>query len=335
MRSRFTTSDVYQMVRRAPKPRIGYLARLAPIVLVVALLAATAAAFAFAQRAKLADSPIQNIRFDRRLVSPVGGAREVPVRFRLLNEDHVTVDIVDANGAIVRDQLLSGRYEPKSVLFSWDARDGQGRAVPDGLYRLRISLADEGRTLEVPDEIRVDGTPPTIEKVEIKPRVISPDGDRRSDRASVSYRFSEPAYAVLYVDGKRSRGRSFRKRPVGVLQWYGRGVRLGTYRLALAAQDPAGNMSPSTRAFEVRVRYVELARRLYRVRPGARINVRVSTDSTTLSYTLGPLRRKVGADRPIRRFNVTVPRRPGRYLLTVRVGNHSARATVVVVPERR
>jgi len=94
------------MVRRAPNPRIAVLARLAPIVLVVALLAATAAAFAFAQRAKLADSPIQNIRFDRRLVSPIGGAREVPVRFRLLNEDQVTVDIVDANGTIVRKNLL-------------------------------------------------------------------------------------------------------------------------------------------------------------------------------------------------------------------------------------
>ena len=64
------------------------------------LLAATAAAFAFAQRAKLEESPIQGIRFERRLLSPVctacdPSAREVPVRFRLLNEDHVTVDIVD------------------------------------------------------------------------------------------------------------------------------------------------------------------------------------------------------------------------------------------------
>jgi hypothetical protein len=314
-------------------------ARLAPIVLVVSLLAATAAAFAFAQRAKLEESPIQNIRFERRLVSPVctackPSAREVPVRFRLQNEDHVTVDIVDSNGAIVREQLLSGRYDPRSVLFSWDGRDGRGRDVADGLYRLRITLADDGRTLEVPDEIRVDGTAPTIELIEIRPRVISPDGDRRSDRASVSYRFNEEAYAVLYVDGKRG-NRSFRRRPAGVLQWYGRGLRAGTHRLALAAQDLAGNMSPSTREFEVQVRYVELARRRYLVRPGARFNVRVSTDSTTLGFTLGSLARTVVAERPIRRIQVTAPPRPGRYVLTVRVGKHRAQALVVVRAPRR
>jgi hypothetical protein len=328
------------MGRRAPKPRIGLVARLAPIVLVVALLAATAAAFAFAQRAKLEESPIQGIRFERRLLSPVctacdPSAREVPVRFRLLNEDHVTVDIVAANDSIVREQLLSGRYAPRSVLFSWDGRDGRGRVVADGLYRLRITLADEGRTLEVPEEIRVDGTAPTIEKVEVRPRVISPDGDRRSDRASVSYRFGEPAYAVLYVDGKRRPGSSFRKRPAGVLQWYGRGLRPGMHRLALAAQDPAGNMSPSTREFEVQVRFVELGRRRYVVRPGARFNVRVSTDSTILGITLGPFARTVLAERPIRRVLVTAPSRAGRYVLTVRVGKHRAQALVVVRSPRR
>jgi hypothetical protein len=328
------------MGRRAPKPRIGLVARLAPIVLVVALLAATAAAFAFAQRAKLEESPIQGIRFERRLLSPVctacdPSAREVPVRFRLLNEDHVTVDIVAANDSIVREQLLSGRYAPRSVLFSWDGRDGRGRVVADGLYRLRITLADEGRTLEVPEEIRVDGTAPTIEKVEVRPRVISPDGDRRSDRASVSYRFGEPAYAVLYVDGNRRPGSSFRKRPAGVLQWYGRGLRPGMHRLALAAQDPAGNMSPSTREFEVQVRYVELGRRRYLVRPGARFNVRVSTDSTILGITLGPFARTVLAERPIRRVLVTAPSRAGRYVLTVRAGKHRAQALVVVRSPRR
>lgn len=309
-------------------------------MLVVLLLAATAAAFAFAQRAKLEESPIQGIRFERRLLSPVctacePSAREVPIRFRLLNADHVTVDIVDAKGSIVRAKLLSGRYEPRSVLFSWDGRDGQGGVVPDGLYRLRIALEDEGRTLEVPQEIRVDGTPPAIEKVEVRPRVISPDGDRRSDRTSISYRFSEPAYAVLYVDGKRRPGSSFRKRPAGVLQWYGRGLRPGTHRLALAAQDPAGNMSPSTRAFEVQVRYVELGRRRYVVRPGARFNVRISTDARSLSYRIGKLHAFVNRERAVRRFSVLAPPRPGRYVLTVRVGDRRAQALVVVRSTRR
>jgi hypothetical protein len=315
------------------------LRRIAPTALVVVLLAATAAAFALAQRAKLEDSPILNTRYDR-LISPVctacrPDARQIPIAFRLRTEDEVTVDIVDAKGAVVRSGLLRGRYTPRPLRVSWDGRDSRGRVVANGLYRVRVKLEDDRRTLEFPNEIRVDGTPPAIEKIEVRPRVISPDGDHRSDRASVSYRFSEPAYAVLYVDGKRSRGRSFRKRPVGVLQWYGRGLRPGTYRLALAAQDPAGNMSPSTRAFEIRVRYVELGRKRYVVRPGARVNVRVSTDRTTLSYRFGKLRAFINGAHPVRRISVVAPRRPGRYVLTVSVGNRRAQALVVVRGTRR
>ena len=122
---------------------------------------------------------------------------------------------------------------------------------------------------------------------------------------------------------------------MGTLQWYGRGLAPGMHRLALAAQDPAGNQSPSTREFEVQVRYVELGRRRYVVRPGARFNVRVSTDSTTLGFTLGSFARTVVAERPIRRIQVTAPPRPGRYVLTVRVGKRRAQALVVVRAPRR
>ena len=309
--------------------------QLAPTVLVVALLGVTAAAFAYAQRAKLEDSPIRNILLERRLVSPIcsacaPAARKVPVRMRLFKEDHVTVDIVDVNGTPVRERVFSGRYTPRSLRFSWDGRDDEGRVVADGLYRLRVRLADEGRSLEVPEEIRVDGTAPTIEEVEVAPRVISPDGDRRSDRATVSYRFGEPAYAVLYVNGKRRPGRSFRRRPAGRLQWYAVGLSPGTYRLALAAQDPSGNQSPSTREFAVQVRFVQLAHPRYVVRPTAMFRVRVSTDANRLTYTLGGRTVRVAQRRPIRRFWVRAPGTPGRYRLTVQVGDWRDQATVVV-----
>jgi hypothetical protein len=187
----------------------------------------------------------------------------------------------------------------------------------------------------VPQEVRVDGTAPTIEEVDVRPRVISPDGDFRSDRAAVSYRFGEPAYAVLFVNGKRRAGRSFRRRPVGVLHWYARGLRPGTYRLALAAQDPSGNQSPSTREFSVRLRYVELGRRRYVVRPGARFRVRVSTDGTSLSYRLGAEQAFITSERPQRVLRLRAPRRPGRYVLTVTVRGHRAQATVIVRGPRR
>jgi hypothetical protein len=314
--------------------------RIAPTILVACLLGVTAAAFAYAQRAKLEESPIQSTRFDRKILSPVctacqPNARQAPIGFRLRAEDHVTVDIVDENGGTVRESLVSGRYTPRSLRFSWDGLDEQGRVVADGLYRVRVSLEDEGRTLEFPDEIRVDATRPTIEDVDVRPRVISPDGDKRSDRALVSYLFSEPAYAVLYVDGKRRPGRSFRHQPAGVLQWYAEGVRPGTHRLALAAQDPAGNQSPSTREFTVRVRFVELARRLFRVRPTAMFRVRLSTDATRVTYRIAGRTISVGGARPIRWIWVRAPATPGRYRFTVQVHEGRARATVVVVRPRR
>jgi hypothetical protein len=314
--------------------------RIAPTVFVACLLAATAAAFGYAQRAKLEDSPIRNIRLERRLVSPSctacpPAAREVPVRMRLFREDHVTVDVVDLDGVTVRAGVFSGRFMPRSVAFSWDGRNNRGGVVPDGLYRLRIELEDDGRTLEFPEEIRVDATAPTIEEIDVRPRVISPDADRRSDRALISYRFGEPAYAVLFVDGKRRPGRSPRRRPTGVLEWYAQGLRPGTYRLALAAQDPAGNQSPSTRAFAVRVRFIELARRRYVVRPTAMFRVRLSTDATRLTYRIGRRTHGVEGTRPVRWIWVRAPERPGRYVLTVHVRDRRAEALVVVRRSRR
>lgn len=315
------------------------MSRIAPTVLVACLLAVTAAAFAYAQRAKLEESPIQSTRFDRRILSPVctacqPNARQAPIGFRLRNEDQVSVDIVDESGAAVRENLFSGRYTPRSLRFSWDGRDEQGQVVADGMYRVRVSLEDEGRTLEFPDEIRVDATPPTIEDVDVRPRVISPDGDKRSDRATIRYQFGEEAYAILYVDGKRQAGRSFRKRPSGTLQWYALGRRPDTYGLALAAQDLAGNTS-STREFPVRVRFVELARSRFRVRPTAMFRVRVSTDATRLTYRLAGRTISVGSSRSIRWMWVRAPATPGRYRLTVQVGGRRAQATVVVLRARR
>src|SRR5918999_23103 len=200
------------------------LVKLLPTVLVLVLLGATAAAFTVTQRLKLEDSPILGVQLDQ-LVSPVctvckqPEAREAVIRFRLREEDDVRIDIVHPSGTILRDGLVIGHYEPQSLRFSWDGRDSRGRVVADGLYRVRVKLDELGRTLEFPQEIRVDATVPTVEEIRVHPALFSPDGDGRSDLVNVVYRFSEGAFPVLYVDGKRS-GPGFRRRPTGVMQWY-------------------------------------------------------------------------------------------------------------------
>jgi hypothetical protein len=315
--------------------------KLLPIVLVVGLLVATAAAFAVTEQLKLEESPILNTRLDQ-LVSPVctackPNAKEARIAFRLRREDDLSLDIVDRDGQPVRDNLVSGHFIPRFLEFSWDGRDGQGRVVPDGLYRVRVTLEDENRTLEFPNEISVDATAPSIAEITVRPRVFSPDGDGRADQVNLLYRFSAGAYPVLYVDGRRL-GPGFRKRPIGVMQWYalqdGRGLPPGEYRLALAAKDDVGNLSPSTREFTVRIRYVELRQSRYVVKAGSRVRLRVSTDAQRVRYRLAGRGRvfegRARARRGVRALVLRVPSSPGRYLLTVRAHGHVDRAVFIV-----
>ena len=215
-------------VREARGSKIEHLTRLAPTVFVVCLLAATAVAFAATEHLKLEDSPIRSTRITT-LFSPVcdacpPGARSALIGFRLRREEDVRLDIVDSSGGMVREALAS-QIVPGRVFreFAWDGRDASGQVVADGVYQAQITLRDEGRTIVFPDEIQVDATPPEVDDIKVKRAVFSPDGDGRADRTSLLYRFSEPAYAVLYVDGN-ALPHGYRKRPVGSYQWYGKGV---------------------------------------------------------------------------------------------------------------
>jgi len=307
-------------------------ARHALTLLVAGLLVATATAFAVTERLKLEESPVLGTRIDQ-LFSPVctkcsADSRSAEIRFRLRREESIRLDIADSSGTIIRRRVGAGVFGQASHVFAWDGRDDSGRVVPDGAYTAKLTLEDEQRTFEFPEEIRVDSTPPTIEDVGIRHAVFSPDGDGRADRVDLRYRFDEPAYAILYVDGRRLSGRSYRRRPSSTIQWYGRrdGRLLppGEHRLALAAQDPAGNLAFSTREFAVRIRYIELAKSRYVVR-GRALRVRVSTDVKVLRWRLG------GRGGMVRKrvFTIPVPSRPGRYRLTVTANGRAARATVI------
>lgn len=294
--------------------------RLAPTLIVAALLVATATAFTVTERLKLEDSPVLSTRIPR-LFSP--RLAEATIGFRLRREEDIRLDIADDTGTVIREGVGSGVFGQAFHQFAWDGRDDSGRIVPDGVYHVQLTLKDEGRTIEFPRTVTVDSTPPTIE-VTPKRQVFSPDGDGRVDRFDFVYRFGEPAWAILYVDGKRV-GRTYRTKPVGVYPWYGKGKKPGEYRLALAAQDRAGNIAPSTREFAVRIRFVQLFKRRFTPK-GKTLRVRVSSDAKTLSWKLGS-RSGVGKPPLLR---IPVPAQPGRYTLNVSANGHRDRATVVV-----
>jgi hypothetical protein len=295
--------------------------KFAPTLIVAGLLAATATAFAVTERLKLEDSAVISTTFASRFSPKLVDER---IGFRLRREENISLDISDSKGTIVKHGVGSGVFGQAYHQFAWDGRDDSGQIVRDGTYHVELTLKDEDRTIEFPRPVVVDSTPPTIKNVTIRHRLFSPDGDKRADWVDVRYRFDEPAWAILYVDGKRV-GRSYRKKPTGTYPWYGHGKKPGEYRLALAAQDLAGNKAGSTRAFTVRLRYIDLFKHKFTLR-GRILRVRVSTDAKTVGWRLGRMRGN--AKPPL--IRLPVPSKPGRYTLSVTANGHRARATVVV-----
>jgi hypothetical protein len=293
--------------------------KLAPTILVAALLVATATAFAVTEHLKLADSPVINTQFAARFSPKLVEER---IGFRLRREEDISLDIADSDGRIVKHAVGTGVFGQAYHQFAWDGRDDDGQIVPDGTYRVQLTLKDENRTIEFPQPITVDSTPPTIE-VALKNQVFSPDGDGQADHFDFIYRFGEQAWGILYVDGKRV-GKTFRKKANGRYPWYGKGKKPGEYRLALGAVDIAGNQT-STREFLVRLRYVELFKKRFTPK-GSILRVRVSSDAKTLGWRLGG---RSGTGKPPL-LRIPVPPEPGRYTLTVTANGHRARGTVVV-----
>jgi hypothetical protein len=306
--------------------------RLPQTLIVLALLAATATAFAVTERLKLERSPITGTRVDR-LFSPVCEcARDVAViSFVLRKRSVVTVDVLDSEGESVRT-LVSDRDEQRGrVSYTWDGRDEAGRVVAEARYRPRVQIEEHGRTIVLPNPIRVDTTRPRIRFTEVAPRLFSPDGDGRSDSVTVKYEVDEISQAMLLVDGRRRVLGRFRPRR-GRLTWFGnfdgRPVPPGTYELRLRAVDRAGNRSRRTRAVPVQVRYVELARDRVEIVAGRRFGIGVATDA--LSY-----RWLFAGERGTSRTKVLVlraPETPGTYTVYVRLGRWADRAEVVVAP---
>jgi hypothetical protein len=299
------------------------LARVVSTLLVVCLLGGTAAAFAVTQGLKLDESPIFDTRIGK-LVSPTAGT-EAEIVFRLRESDAVTVSVVK-DGEVVRTLFPRRRVAAGRLELSWDGRGDNGRALPEGEYQPRIRLADERTTTTLPNDIELDTTPPSFEHGEVRPRVISPDGDGRAEGIQVRFSSGERVRALLFVAGKRRV--LTQARESGVIRWSAR-LRPGRYRLQLAAQDRAGNTSKRVPIGTVRVRYIELARNVIRARAGFRFGVGVSTDAPNYRYRFAG-RRGVGGGRFLR---IRAPEEEGRYRLYVRANRHADSALVIVRPQ--
>jgi len=304
-------------------------------VLVVALLAATAAAFALTQGLKNQPAAIFGTDVDE-VFSPVCGcdSNTASIAFKLRNSDRLDVSVVDGSDRVVRTIERGREYAQGPVEIAWDGRDDAGKVLPEGEYKPRIRLRDDRTTYTLPNPIRIDVTPPRLVRVRVRPSVISPDGDRRGDRATFSYRLSEAARGMLFVSGKR-RGLTRFPREEDSIVWYGkvggRAVPRGTYDARLAAFDPAGNVSERIGPIQVVVRYVALGRNRITVTAGARFALRVSSDARLVRWALGG---RSGLARP-GTLRLRAPLQKGRFTLIVSANGHATRAAVFVVEPTR
>lgn len=306
------------------------MARIVSTVLVVALLAATAAAFALTQGLKRQKSPIFGTDVDK-VFSPVCRCKtdRATIAFKLRKPDRIDVAIVDEADQVVRTVVRERELGKGPVAIEWDGRDDAGAVLPEGEYRPRVHLDRAHRTIRLPNPITLDVTAPTVELVTYAPRVFSPDGDRRADSVTFRYRLSEPGRGMLFVNGKRRVLQLF-AREADSLTWYGKlrgkSLRAGTYQAQIGAFDPAGNRAERSQPVELVIRYVALGRDVVTVAPGERFMIPVSSDARRVRWTFGG---RKGTARP-GSLRLQAPLQTGDFTLFVSANGRGARVPVLV-----
>ena len=238
--------------------------RLARIVFGLLVVASFGAFFA-AQHLKSAPSVVQRFTLGRPVVSPNRDGRNdrQRVRFRLKRADTVDVAVLDTKGDVVAE-LGSGirmpAYRSLTPGLVWDARDAKGRAVPDGTYRVRITLRDQGRSVVMQKAFRIDRTPP-------RPAVVAvgPTREVRRGPELLPHAGGAPAEIHLFAPARHGRLLIFRTAPgparlvrtiaiaeaATTVNWGGGGddgarVPAGTYLAVAEVRDVAGNIGTST-----------------------------------------------------------------------------------------
>jgi hypothetical protein len=304
-------------------------ARVLSTAFCVALLAATAGAFALTQGAKTELIPIFKTHVDK-VFSPDCGCETsvAKIDFRLRKQDRLTVWL-DHDGRRVRT-LVPGRTYPRGwVRLEFDGIDDNGVTLPQGDYRPVVHLAREHRTIELPNTIVLDTTPATVH---IRHRIythISPDGDGRKDSFTVRYSVDEPAHGILLVDHRRVEYTLFQLLK-GKLTWNGkidgRLARPGNHVLEVSAEDRAGNRTEPFPFAVVTIRNVSLGRTRILVRPRRRFAVLVLADAPRVEWLFN---RGRGSARP-GTLKLRAPKKRGVYRLYVTAGAHAAKALVVV-----
>jgi hypothetical protein len=276
-------------------------ARRAAVVLFALFVIATGGAFFVTQRLKRS-TPIVERVFFQQWIGPTCKCDKdhVTLRFDLPEAQRVTVSLVNRDGEVVKtfadDLFLSNGTHP----FRWDGRGDDGLVVPDGAYRMRVGLREEGRSVTAPRVLRVDTRPPRPRIVAVTPPTVVPGSPTRRGRARIRFAGPTnpaPVIGVWRTDGGKARqvagftGRRGRQTATWDGLVNGKPAPEGAYALSVTVRDKAGNRGSVPRRLPpvkrgavrrggVAVAYFTLNGPLVPVRPGA-----------IARFTVGPLPR--------------------------------------------
>jgi hypothetical protein len=209
-------------------------------ILVLALLLGSAAAFTRTEKLKLEPAPVAKPRFERRFAPACGCPKATAhLSFLLRRPERLDVSIVDSDGAHVVTLAQGRDLRAGRVRFKWNGRDGEGRVVSEGVYRLRVRLEHDRRTILIPIAVQVDTVAPLA-------RLLGLHANQGID---LRYRSNEAGRAILFLDGHvLARGK---RRPPGTwrMQWEGSlPARPGRgHEVTLVVVDRAGNRSEPTK----------------------------------------------------------------------------------------
>jgi hypothetical protein len=322
-----------------------------------ALVIATFGAFFAAQRLKSTPSVVGEFRHSP-FFSPNRDGRfdRATVRFEIRKRGRVSLAVVDSDGDQVRELIDDDTFLPyREIRARWDGRDDDGARAPDGGYRYRITLPDQGRNVVIPQSVRLDTTAP-------KPRVtsIGPAKDKVPRPELLPVPGGGEAVVHFLATGRRKQILLFKTGPgpirrVGqpislpddATEWRwsgqtetGRPVSPGTYLVAVQVRDQAGNVgtsppldrrglpavtygSPLPGRGGITVRYLAVQPPPAPVQAGKPVTFGVDTRGVRWAYTV----RRVGSKEVVARgghtrggvYRITAPgHESGIYLFEVR-----------------
>ncbi|HEY6892223.1 MAG TPA: N,N-dimethylformamidase beta subunit family domain-containing protein [Solirubrobacter sp.] len=231
------------------------------------LVAASFSAFFVAQRLKSTPAII-DVGSIARYFSPNGdGSKDVNrVSIRLRVSDDATVDVVNLDGDRIKrlgENVPMKAYRP--LRLSWDGTTDAGGRAPDGQYRIRVALRNEGRSATIQKTTLLDTK---------APQPVACIGFRCANTKDMGNVISQGDRRVLiYVRGVSRSPTGFtlyrtdqgKPRKIGDLPplkggftrkiWDGlvdnKPLAPGTYLMQVRVRDRAGNVGVSPAEFEV------------------------------------------------------------------------------------